>query len=90
MHAGLKRFVTVGNQNELVQREYFTENVLNPDLKYFDAKTLDTKIDVQYSFPMKLKKTSLTGYVKAYAGNIFTDKFGSRFNGGISIGILTL
>lgn len=73
----------------LVEENVFTENVMNPDMDFYKAKTLETKVDLQYSFPVKLKKTAMTAYVKGYAGNVFTDSFGSRFSGGISIGILT-
>ncbi len=73
----------------LAEENVFTENVMNPDMDFYKAKTLETKIDLQYSFPVKLKKTAMTAYVKGYAGKVFTDTFGSRVNGGISIGILT-
>ncbi|MCI7164195.1 MAG: hypothetical protein MSA19_12490 [Butyricimonas virosa] len=90
IEAALNGALPLETKMNLSEENVFTENVLNPDLRFFKAKTLEAKVDFQYSFPMRLKKTALTGYIKAYAGNVFTDKFGSRFSGGISVGILTL
>ena len=89
LQATVNGSLPVETNMHLVEENVFTENVMSPDMDFYKAKTLETKIDLQYSFPVKLKKTAMTAYVKGYAGNVFTDSFGSRFSGGISIGILT-
>jgi hypothetical protein len=65
-------------------------NILLPDLQFYKQNVLDFRADARYSFPLKVKKSVLTGQVKAYFGMQRSENLGSWTSAGVSVGIITL
>ena len=64
--------------------------ILIPDLEYYNQHVYDYRIDAQYSFPLKMKNTKLSGFAKAFYSNQISASRGSWMCLGVSIGIIPL
>ncbi|MEI8271146.1 MAG: DUF6850 family outer membrane beta-barrel protein [Paludibacter sp.] len=63
--------------------------ILIPDLDYYRQNVYDYRIDVRYSFPLKMKNSKLSGFAKAFYANQLSVGRGSWMLLGISIGIIS-
>jgi hypothetical protein len=64
--------------------------ILQPDMNFYKQNSIDFRADARYSFPLKVKKSVLTGQVKAYFGVQRSENLGSWTSAGVSVGIITL
>ncbi len=64
------------------------KNILMPDFYYFGLDVLNCNLGTRISFPLKIKKTVIIGYIKGYYNPKFASDNLSWTNTGISFGIL--
>lgn len=64
--------------------------ILQPDMRFYKEEIVDFRADARYSFPIKVKKNTLTGQLKAYFGIQQSQNLGSWTSAGVSVGIITL
>jgi len=77
-------YLITSTQNEI------TENIMKPDLEYFNMNTFNIMGSLKYSFPLKFFKSSkISGFARIYGGNLFAGNSLNRSSAGLAIGILT-
>lgn len=64
------------------------KNILIPDFYYYGLNVLNFNVGSRISFPLKIKKNIIIGYIKAYYNPKFASDKQSWTNTGVSFGIL--
>lgn len=87
--AGLGYLFSLKNDMSLTSPDTdYAKSVLLVDADYYDANYVQGKLSVMYRFPLTIKKSTATFYVKGFGEYLSAQKSLDRSAFGVSIGIL--